>query len=372
MTTQSAPVVAPLAMAPVTIPEPKDEDEGVALVRTSYDDPVALAGYLPAHVEARPQSLADVEAELADHVLKAGLDFTVECSPVLHDFHGNMLTAKGLTKTGRPSPFRVIRRADTGIVFAVSRNVYKPASLINMGSTLSPLVQEGLAAWDGCLNLRNGAIGIVRAKLSLDGIPMIQGDKSPRDWFLCTGTAHDLSMSSVWFLASVRPVCANTLQLAMFQAKRTGKLLKIRHTAGGDARMDAAAAALRAAADTARCYTTVASRLAQEVVTDRQFGEFVEAMLPEGERGITPQLSTSRDAVRGVYASHTTDGIRGTAYGAAEAFGEFSQHLRHAKNDAARMDSTLFGRGATESVKAYQYWMDDRGIEVTASWCDLA
>lgn len=343
-----------------------DSDEGAALVR-SFEPVESLAGYLPAHIEEptvrsfQPEemdgALQSAKVALQEQVGLAGLDFPVEVSPLFQDVGGDMMRLSLTTPTGRASPVNVVRRADTKFPFAVSRDVYRPFDVTHMGDALSPLVAEGLAAWDGCLNLRSGAVGVVRARLTMN-LPGVPGDKLARQFYLCAVNSHDLTMVGHYMLTSVRPVCKNTLQMALWQSRKAGKDLRIKHCAKGEERIETAHTALRAATETARAYLEAAAMLAQYKVTDGAMRDFVENMLPSKGDKVSPQLITAREGVLTAYASQTSDGVRGTAYGAAEAFGEWSQHYRKAKSPTARMDSILFGRAADDSSRAYSYWMD--------------
>lgn len=302
----------------------------------TMDDIAVLDHRDAASVYARSGYVPKVPGEvpLSEQLVRAGLDFIVETSPLFHQLNGEMIPA------GRHV---AVRNAKSGRVFTIAKNGYKPLQWSTM-DVLQPVVDAGLGRWDGILALRHGAIGV--ARVQLNNSIRVPGDSSPLHLFLNVGVPHDKSLRWSAFASTVRPICENTFRMALREANESGYVLKVRHTKSADDKVATAKKVLERSMSQFSCFAAFADRAARTPMSDRQFTTVVEQLLPAKEE-VTPQLLKARDKAQELWhgGARGLVGIQGTAWAACNAIGEYADHYTRIRGDAsARVDSILFGR----------------------------
>lgn len=228
-----------------------------------------------------------------------------------------------------------IVRDDTGETLAIPTDSYSVINHSDMGELI-----EAFLGVDG--NLKFETAGSVRggrqvwALVRLDEPYEVPGDASPTYPFLAMLNAHDGSAACSLTRTDVRVVCWNTWQAADAQGERDGTRHVIRHTGDTAQRVQDAKEAVRRMRDEAHANAELFAQLAATPLLDEQVQSFVERILPSprdtGEM-CTDRVHANVVACRGrwmeVYEqSATTEGIRGSAFGALMTTTEYLDHLR--------------------------------------------
>jgi phage/plasmid-like protein (TIGR03299 family) len=292
------------------------------------------AGYVPAVPGAET---------IREQRAKAGIDFPVEVAPLFHlDAAGNTI---------RAANHAVTRNANTLDVFGLVRESYKVVPFSSMDDVLGMVVDSGAGMVDGCLRLRGGAIGIGRVRLAQP--IMVKGDLPMHAYFNII-VPHDGMLAWGALASIIRPVCENTMRAAIRDAKGRGSIIKIRHTATAQKRVDAVTDAMRRTLTQMAAFERDANRMAATRMTDGQMMTVVNRLLPEGDAGITAQLSKARTKLMDLWTTGTgiNGAIRGTAWAAFNAVTEYADHYTRIREETPekRVESNLFGR--SDALKA--------------------
>jgi phage/plasmid-like protein (TIGR03299 family) len=159
---------------------------------------------------------ADSQARYSidDSIGIAGLNWEVETRPVFCD--GKELTAH-----------RAVVRKDTGDVFGVVGDRYRPLQNREQFDWFAPFLESGECAFETCGALKGGALVWVLAKLQRADATVTADDKI-RKYLLLT-SSHDGSMSTSVGFCPIRVVCWNTLSAGLRDSRSS--LLKVKHTA---------------------------------------------------------------------------------------------------------------------------------------------
>lgn len=296
------------------------------------------AGYVPAVPGAET---------IREQRAKAGIDFPVEVAPLYH------LNAAG--ENIRAGKFAITRNAETLATFGLVKESYKVVPFSSMDDVLGMVVDAGAGVVDGCIRLRGGAIGIGRVRLAKP--IMVKGDMPMHAYFNVV-VPHDGTIAWGALASIVRPVCENTMRSAIRDAKGRGSIIKIRHTASAEKRVEQVTDAMRRAMSQMAAFEQDANHMATTRMTDGQMMTVVNRLLPEGEAGISPQLSKARTKLMDLWTTGTgiNGAIRGTAWAAFNAVTEYADHYIRIREETPekRVESNLFGRSdAMKAAAAY-------------------
>jgi phage/plasmid-like protein (TIGR03299 family) len=145
--------------------------------------------------------------------------------------------------------------------------------------------------------------------------------------YLVLDWGHDGKTALTARGGGVRVVCWNTLAWSM----RDGgaPVYRVRHTGSGvQGKVEQARTALRVTFSGANELAEVAAKWADTKVTGDQFDKIVEGLLPlngDAQPSTVAKVTDRRDALRNLYEhAPTQDYIRGTAWGALNAWTEWS------------------------------------------------
>ena len=130
------------------------------------------------------------------------------------------------------------------------------------------------------------------------------------------------------------------------EGERHGATFSFTHRAGWRDRIDEARRAVTGARQEMQAYAELATNLLDIPVTDRQRERFVLDFIPmPPETLITDRVARNveqaRAAVRGILASPTTEGIRGTAWELVQAGAEYADHLRGYRSKGTYLSRTM-------------------------------
>lgn len=143
--------------------------------------------------------------------------------------------------------------------------------------------------------------------------------------FLNILTSFDGSMATYARVSTIRTVCSNTFHYVLSES--SAPTYVVRHVGEGlEGRVDDARAALQVGWKALEQFQAEVETLIDREVTDKEFTAITEALFPitdkTTERG-TAIAQESRSAVTALYNGPTVAPIRGTAWGALNAYTEW-------------------------------------------------
>ena len=150
--------------------------------------------------------------------------------------------------------------------------------------------------------------------------------------YLIVWTSHDGSVAVQAAITPVRVRCQNTLNLAMRSAKQS---FKIRHTQTAEGKILAAREALGLSVAYFDEFSKEANLLFTREVTDKKFSEIINAIYPKPQQDKKGALKKWENKVvlldELYHNSKTNENIKGTAWGALNAFTERLDYFRTAR-----------------------------------------
>lgn len=176
------------------------------------------------------------------------------------------------------------------------------------------------------------------------------------DIYLIVRTSHDGSSPLTVFLSSIRPVCQNTLSLALASAKSE---FSIRHTQSLRGRVQEAREALEMSFKYADAFETEAEALLAQPMSGKEFDQFLNGWF--GIEGDPEDVSTRRqgqmDSVRSLWnGSPTLVEAKGTRYGAFQAVTEYLSHFSEARGTGAEQKYNRAQRDVLDSKPRNRAW----------------
>lgn len=232
---------------------------------------------------------------------------------------------------------KAVMRSDTGAVLGIHGATYKIHQydqwLIDNVATLldadlvigsAGLLQQGRKAW---------------VQIELRDTLEVAGEQLRP--FLTAATAHDGSMATTYVTGAVRTVCDNTLDAALRMADTT---FKVRHSTNSLSKIGKARDALGIIHQVADEFEAQVTALTAQVVTDRQWKEFVErfsAPSTNTERSKSMAQTKVGQLNRLYRYDERVAPWAGTAWGAVMAVNTWGQHVRTVKGMAREQRNQL-------------------------------
>jgi phage/plasmid-like protein (TIGR03299 family) len=162
------------------------------------------------------------------------------------------------------------------------------------------------------------------AAFRLDGLTI--GGVDQINTYLNVMTDFTGTMSTVVRVSAIRVVCSNTFNAVMGEG--TMPTYKVRHIGAGlEERVDDARAALGIGWKALEEFQAEADLLIDREITNREFQAIVEALITVPKDAtdlVTARREADREAVRAIYNGPTVDNIKGTAWGALNAYTEWA------------------------------------------------
>jgi phage/plasmid-like protein (TIGR03299 family) len=279
--------------------------------------------------ETQPQQVA-ANASIEEWVQAAGMEWTVEPSPVQFEANGTLHTFDDRY---------VLHRSDTIAPLGVVSGDYcilQPAEVIEF---FADLVQTVGLTLDTAGTLFGGRRFWALAKIGESCI--IDNRDRIKAYLLLTSSADGLRATEARF-TSVRVVCNNTLSLS--DSKDSAGQIKIAHRSEWDA--DEVKRRLGVAPVTFEAFMTNMRKLADHRLTDDRAREQVKKVL--GEEAAEKDSKTFvrvMDLFRGLATGADAPGFAGTAWGLLNGLTEVVDHGGRAKSDSHRLANALMGTG---------------------------
>lgn len=195
--------------------------------------------------------------------------------------------------------------------------VHTPEEVFAFGEEL---IQQGkpLAALGSINNGRRAFAAFKADEITIGGVDQIR-------MFLNVMTAFDGSMSTMARASSIRVECENTFNAVL--GENSAPTYRVRHTGGPlSERVDDAMAALKIGFKGMEVFQAEAEALIDRDVTDQTFAKIVEQLLPikdDAQPAARTKTYEARTKVHTIYNGPTVKKIRGTGWGALNAFTEY-------------------------------------------------
>jgi len=271
--------------------------------------------------------VAEAPATWAEARTLAGLDWEPTVAP--------LYAAAGMDEDGtvlytQEEGIQKVERTDTGNRLAVVSTGYHLISHHAMGEIAAELLRDDNVRIETAGSLNGGRN--VWALFKLGDPIQVKGDPSLLLPFAALLNAHDGSGALKAIATTVRIVCMNTYNYADADAEARGTVATIHHTANWEQRIDKAREALTGARKDSRELAEWFDYLTQVAVTDAQLRALTRELFwpKDSSASISERVETnikaSEDLFWQFYRSATCEGIRGTAYGAVQALGEYLQY----------------------------------------------
>lgn len=301
------------------------------------------------------QQMTD-DATDAEWRAASGLDFRVCRSRVRFGEGANQQTWDGQ---------HVLFRSDTKEPIAVVSDGYKivqPGEAFDFFKTAARDVGLSLSTAG---SLKGGRKFFASAKYASGTV--VAGDSI--DGYLMFATSCDGSMNTVVKNVQTRPVCHNTLSVAL--SERGGRTVKVSHRSVFDHEKVALKMALivknheKFIAD-ARALSQygLAPGAAHDLIAQIMGAPAPESVNTQADRDAVEGVlkSAGFNKVLGLFAGEgrgaTMPGVRGTAWGVLNAVTQYFDHEIRATSADNRTDAAWFGTGDTAKQDAYKFLMD--------------
>ncbi len=244
-------------------------------------------------------------------------------------------------KTGQPDPLGVVGR------------LYTPVQNAEAFDFLSLLVDEHGAVFDTAGSLHGGKKVFVTMRMPKD---ILVGGMDAVNMYLLATNAHDGSGAFIVAVTPTRVVCQNTLTMGLSAARRS---MSFRHTSNVTGKVAAARDTLGLTFAYADAFEKEAEKLLAQSMTNKQFSNFVEKLVPMKKEPSARQ-ATRRDEIiwelNGLWNAPTQENIKGTKWAAYNTVVEWADWLGRVKGrgDDAKADkrAVKIMDGGMDSIKS--------------------
>lgn len=217
-------------------------------------------------------------------------------------------------------------------VLSVVGNKYKTVQNEELFAFADNVLDSNSAKWESAGSLKKGKIVFGSLDIPKEIVLDPQGVNDKTKLYLIVWTSHDGSVAVQAAITPVRVVCQNTLNIAMRTAKQS---FKIRHTQTAEGRIVQARQALGLTFAYADEFQKQANELFQQSITDKQFSDLIRNLYPKPEEASKAALTRWENKVVLIddlyHNSPTNNSIKGTAWGAFNAFTERLDYYRSSK-----------------------------------------
>ncbi|ACQ92764.1 phage/plasmid-related protein TIGR03299 [Tolumonas auensis DSM 9187] len=275
---------------------------------------------------------------------EAGMDWTIEQSDVLFNVDSSALHIRPYADS------KVLFRSDSLAPLSVVSNRYQVVQPHEVLNFYKDLVSVGGFELETAGVLKGGkklwALAKTGQEAKMKGNDRIKA-------YLLLATSCDGTLCTTAQFTSVRVVCNNTLQMA---TKQNSGAVKVPHSTKFDPKQVKEALGLGFSSWDA--FTRDLKQLSQRSVSPQEAENYIRAVLDEPV--LTDDPTTDSKAFQRISGLYQGEGVgselvsaNGTAWGLLNAFTEYVDHHRRARNQDNRLDSAWFGQGALLKQKAF-------------------
>ena len=282
----------------------------------------------------------------AEALAAAGLGWTVRKAPLFR--------ADG---TESDTAVETVREDNGAILGSVSPD-YGLVQNVDAFASLDGMLPDGVLKYESAFSMFGGRQVCIVARMAGE-LRIVDGD-SIRP-YLMLRTSHDGSTGLAIRPTSVRPVCANTVALALSQ-RSGGLAFTLRHTSGVGDRLAAVVDVIRKAGEAFAVHAEAARAMVRVRLTDATFDDFLADVMPlpepmtadNRENPAFGRAIAARRKVAGLFRegpANNLPGIAGTAWAAFNAVTEYVDHVAEYRGDAESAYRSK-SEGAGAKVKA--------------------
>lgn len=277
---------------------------------------------------------------------QAGMDWTLESAEVLYSVSGG----NGIHLKSNHDA-KVLFRSDTHAPLSVVSNRYKVVQPAEVLEFYRSLVAVGGFELETAGVLKEGRKIWALAKTGQETV-LNGGDKVKA--YLLLATSCDGSLCTTAQFTSVRVVCNNTLQIAVGDSSGA---IKVPHSTKFDPELVKKELGIGLTAW--ERFVADMKLLASRPIHKFEAMNFLVQVLGDPEVPLADQ--PNQKALQNVYDLYAGKGMgsdlssaKGTAWGLLNSVTDFVDHSRRARSQDNRLDSALFGIGATIKANCYR------------------
>lgn len=271
----------------------------------------------------------------------------------------------GVMTAGEKVSHKAAYRVDNGRILGVVGPGWKPLQNREAFKFFDPFVEAGQASYETAGSLRYGGRIWILAHLTGDPL-VVSGDDVVRKYLLLSN-GHDGTLAIRVGFTPVRVVCANTLAAAHGDA--ASSLIRVTHTKRSGEALEKLRDVMNVVNQKFEATAEQYRVLASKGCTDDDLKKYVNLVFAPKrvEKEIAAAALEERAALSAEDLRSTVypkvlelfqngrgaelPGVRGTLWGAYNAINEYIVHVR-GKDAAKRLDSTWFGSGANQNLRA--------------------
>lgn len=292
----------------------------------------------------------------ADEALKvAQLDWTVTKSddPV----QVPVVTADGVTMVSVADKFMTYRdHPKLGLQgLGVVGSQYEVIQNSEAFEFLNFVADESGAVFETAGSLNGGRQVFMSMKLP-EGVELAGGQDTV-DLYLMASSSHDGTKAFTAAITPIRPVCANTVRLALGEAKSTWYM---RHTQQVAGKIQQAREALGIAWQYRQAYIGAVDSLAAAPFTDAEFDAFLVSLISDNVKTDRQRtnVEATRAQMRALWNAPTQENVKGTKWAAYNTVAEWADWVKPVKakgGDEAAVRSERIVLGLVDTVKDRAY-----------------
>lgn len=276
----------------------------------------------------------------AEALSAAGLDWHVRKQPIF--IREGEDGVSGSYVQVPPSWQAVVRETD-GVVLGTVGGTYEPLQNVEAFEFMDGLVDSGEAKYDTAGSLRGGRHVFMALKFPKE---ILIAGQDAIDLYGVLWNSHDGSKAVHVMATPIRPVCMNTLQLGLRQARR---VWVVRHTGSLEGKLAEARRGLELTYQYADEFAEQMDKLAQSSFSDAEMEQLIQRLT-------NPDQEKLREGLKASWEGGPDRGTHGRAnrYDAFNAVTEYIDWLRNPRTATSQMNYTLFAEGLKLRNHTYQ------------------
>jgi len=263
-------------------------------------------------------------------------------------------TAEGVTTITVPDKFMTYRdHPKLGLqALGVVGRQYQVIQNSEAFDFLNHLVDESGAVFETAGSLNGGRQ--VFMSMRMPEAVKLAGGQDTVDMYLMATTSHDGSKAFTAAVTPIRPVCANTVAMALASAKSTWYL---RHTTNVKGKVAQAREALGMFWEYQEAFAETADTLAATKITDKELEAFLKSLVKEPKKDTERRqnnVAKVRNEIKALMLAPTQDNIKGTrwaAYNAVVEWADWAKPVRAKNGNAEALRAERIMLGEVDGIK---------------------
>lgn len=267
-------------------------------------------------------------------IIDGGLDWTVEPRSIFVSLPGGDKRQK---ISGRKA---IVRSSDNAVLGLVS-DLYQTFQNVEAFEFADSIVDSGEAKYESTFQMRHGKV--IGLTMRVPDHIMVGGEDA-HDLYIVLRTSHDGSKAISVYVTPIRVRCMNQMAIATSRAKHRWSM---QHTTRLQGKLQEARETLKLSFKYSEEFAKIGEELMGVKVTDDQFHDIIEDLLPD-----RPRTEEVIDSIMGLYRESPTNGYTGTAWGGMNAITEYFDHGRKTRSQEAEFNAIMDGGIAILRTKA--------------------